>query len=409
MSLPDRAAPGGRPVAGRTFVVLAALVSLAPGCVGDGATPPAAPPAAPGAGAASALPGWALGPFARPEGQGPVIEPRPQSEFSCPMRGESVRWEALHTFNPAAIVRDGRIFVLYRAEDDSGEMEIGRHTSRLGFAESRDGLSFERRETPVLFPARDGFEEYEWYGGCEDPRIVETEDGGYVLTYTMWNRGSERRPEAARLGVATSRDLSSWTKHGHVFADAAGGRFRDHWSKSASIVVERVGERLVAARIGGRYWMYWGESPLYAASSADLIRWEPVLDGSGELLPIARPRPGHFDSALVEPGPPALLTGDGIVLLYNGKNAEGEGGDPALAAGSYSGGQILFDRSEPTKILARLDRPFFQPERAWERAGQYAAGTTFLEGLALFEGRWFLYYGCADSLVGVAVYDPALG
>jgi predicted GH43/DUF377 family glycosyl hydrolase len=38
---------------------------------------------------------------------------------------------------------------------------------------------------------------------------------------------------------------------------------------------------------------------------------------------------------------------------------------------------------------------------AYEKTGQYAAGTTFAEGLVVFHGKWFLYYGCADSLVGV--------
>ncbi len=390
----------------RAAVVASASLLLVVACRGDGAAPRDDSPVA-AVVSSTPIPAWALGPFVRPEGLGPVIEPRPGSTFSCPMRRAPVRWEALHTFNPAAVVRDGRIVVLYRAEDDTGERAIGKHTSRIGFAESRNGLAFTRSEAPVLFPGNDAQKEYEWYGGCEDPRIVEVDDGSYVLTYTMWNRDSKTHPEAARLGVATSRDLLTWTKHGHVFADAGGGRFRDHWSKSASIVVEHVGDRLIAARLGSRYWMYWGESPLYAATSSDLIHWEPIVDESGELRAIMRPRPGRFDSALVEPGPPALLTDHGIVLLYNGKNAEGGQGDPALAEGTYAGGQVLFDAEEPTKVLARLDTPFFQPELPWERAGQYAAGTTFLEGLVLFEGRWFLYYGCADSRVGVTVYDPA--
>ena len=40
------------------------------------------------------------------------------------------------------------------------------------------------------------------------------------------------------------------------------------------------------------------------------------------------------------------------------------------------------------------------------KSGQYPAGTTFVEGLVPFRGKWFLYYGTADSFVGVAVYDP---
>jgi len=131
--------------------------------------------------------GWLVGPFTRPV-NAPVISPAPQSTFTDPISGKQVHWEALHTFNPAAIVRDGKIYVLYRAEDDTGAMVIGEHTSRLGLAESEDGLHFNRLPEPVFYPAHDSQQENEVPGGVEDPRIVEGEDGTYVLTYTQWAR-----------------------------------------------------------------------------------------------------------------------------------------------------------------------------------------------------------------------------
>ena len=59
------------------------------------------------------------------------------------------------------------------------------------------------------------------------------------------------------------------------------------------------------------------------------------------------------------------------------------------------------------RLLARSDAPFIRPTEPYERTGQYAEGTTFVEGLVPFRGRWLLYYGTADSRVGVAVWDPA--
>ncbi|HAS59844.1 MAG TPA: pesticidal protein Cry15Aa, partial [Algoriphagus sp.] len=44
-----------------------------------------------------------------------------------------------------------------------------------------------------------------------------------------------------------------------------------------------------------------------------------------------------------------------------------------------------------------------QPELPFEKSGQYPEGTTFLEGLVYFQGAWYLYYGTADSMVGVVV------
>jgi predicted GH43/DUF377 family glycosyl hydrolase len=94
------------------------------------------------------------------------------------------------------------------------------------------------------------------------------------------------------------------------------------------------------------------------------------------------------------------------VAFYNGKN-HARTGDPTIPPETYAGGQVLLDRDNPTKVLGRLDRPYFQPELPFEQTGQYVAGTTFTEGLVFFHGKWFLYYGCADSFVGVAIWDPA--
>jgi predicted GH43/DUF377 family glycosyl hydrolase len=339
---------------------------------------------------------WGLGVFVRPGDVNPIITPRSESTFYCPMRKTGVHWEGLHTFNPAAVVRNGKIYVLYRAEDDSGEMQIGMHTSRLGLAESDDGIHFSRRMSPVLYPAEDGEKEREWEGGCEDPRIVESPDGTYVLTYTQWNR------KITDIGIATSKDLVTWTKHGPAFAHASGGKYLKVYHKSAGIVSRASGGRLIAARINGKYWMYWGEIEIHLATSSDLIDWRPLEDAKGDPIAVLGKRAGKFDSSFPETGPSPVLTRDGIVVLYNGKNAA-EGGDPNLQAGTYAAGEALFAANHPEKLISRTDGPVFKPELPFERSGQYAAGTTFTEGLVLFKGKYFLYYGCADSVVGVAV------
>src|SRR2546422_6026880 len=125
---------------------------------------------------------WMFGPFAKPVEVNPVITPNPSSRFRSPVNDSIVAWEAYATFNPAAVVKDGKVFVLYRAEDASGAQQIGGHTSRLGLAESADGLHFTRRATPVLYPDTDAQRQYEWPGGVEDPRIVELDNGTYIPT-----------------------------------------------------------------------------------------------------------------------------------------------------------------------------------------------------------------------------------
>jgi predicted GH43/DUF377 family glycosyl hydrolase len=339
---------------------------------------------------------WALTGIERPAGKNPIISPDTSSSFFCPMREKTVKWEFSDTFNPAAAVYKGQVVVLYRAEDNSAQ-GIGSRTSRLGYASSADGVNFNRSKYPVFYPAKDGEADQEIPGGCEDPRIACTVDGTYVMLYTQWNH------KVPRLGVATSRDLKTWTKHESAFRKAYGGKYFDMATKSASVLTRIDHGKQVIAKIGGKYFMYWGEEHVYAATSENLTDWTPLQDEKGSLKVLFSPRKGRFDSQLTECGPPAILTQKGILLLYNGKNKAGVEGDPTLPANAYCAGQALFDREDPTRLIKRLDKPFMQPTDSFEKSGQYPAGTVFIEGLVYFRNKWFLYYGCADSRVAVAV------
>ena len=143
-------------------------------------------------------------------------------------------WESAGVFNPAVVMHDGKIVMLYRAQDTHG-------TSRLGYAESADGIHFTRRPEPVLSPEAD----YEKDGGVEDPRLVKFGDT-YYLTYTGYNT------KDAQLCLATSHDLIHWDRKG-VILPAYKGNWNTGWTKSGAIVPEK---------IDGKYWMYFlGTTP----------------------------------------------------------------------------------------------------------------------------------------------------
>lgn len=340
---------------------------------------------------------WQIGPWTR-AADAPIIRPDAAATFSDPVSHQLVHWEALHTFNPAAIVRGGKVYVLYRAEDDTGKMAIAEHVSRVGMAVSEDGVHFRQMPEPIFYPDNDAELPREDQGGTEDPRIVEGPDGTYVLTYTQWSR----RTKMWSVGLATSRDLRHWTKHGPLFAGLSGGAYDRMRYKSAGILTELRHGRLIAAKRNGKFWMYWGEIEVHLASSPDLVHWTPVETAPGKPLVLLARRPGLSDSEFPEMGPPPVLTPRGIVVIYNAKNSEKGEADPSLARGAYSVQEALFDPGNPAKLLARTDRPVFQPELPFERSGQWKPGTTFSEGLVWFHNRWWLYYGCADSFVGVA-------
>jgi predicted GH43/DUF377 family glycosyl hydrolase len=302
-----------------------------------------------------------------------------------------VQWEGNYTFNPAAVIRNDTIFILYRAQDF-------KETSRIGLAWSTNGTSFTRRKNPVLYPADDKQKKYDWPGGIEDPRVVQDSSGRYYMTYTSYDG------ETARLSVATSRDLRHWTKQGLAFRQADNGKYVDLWSKSGAIVTKKKDDRLFAQKIDGKYWMYWGDTDIFLATSNDLIHWTPVQSKNGKLLPVLKTRNGKFDSGLVESGPPAIITEKGIRLIYNSMNAP-DSGSVNLPAGTYSAGQALFNKNNPKKLLHRTKTNFFKPEKLYEIKGNVNR-VVFLEGLVPYHQKWFLYYGAADSTVCVAVYNP---
>ena len=336
---------------------------------------------------------WQIKPFLKADSVNPILTPSGKLTFICPIRGEIIHWEEKDVFNPAAVFRDQKIYLLYRAEDVIGKYA---GTSRLGLAVSEDGIHFTKFDEPVFYPDQDQMKPYEWEGGCEDPRVVEDERGKYYLTYTAWDG------KTARLAIASSEDLFHWNKHGLIFEEFQGGKYRDLWSKSGAIICKRSGNQLIAAQINGKYWMYWGDTDIFLAHSTDLIRWSPLENPDGSLKSIFGPRQGFFDSDLVEPGPPALITDTGIILIYNSRN-RAVNGDPDIPAGTYSAGQILFDPQDPSRVIDRSEANFFQPENDYEITGQ-VGNVCFLEGLVPLDEEWFLYYGTADSRIAVAIF-----
>jgi predicted GH43/DUF377 family glycosyl hydrolase len=339
--------------------------------------------------------GWELGPFTRLPGA--VVGP-----------DQGLAWAAKDVFNPGGVVHDDRVCLLVRGEDTSGRFA---GVSRIGLATSTDGVSFTVEPEPVIAPGDDEWAAWEAAGGCEDPRVVEAPDGGFVCLYTGFDG------KAGTLMVATTDDLRTWTKHGPAFA---GTPFARRSSKSGAVVTEVRDGRLVAARIGGRFWMCWGEGTAFAATSDDLVRWTPItFDATGDRYltpgaagwevhrvpglaaprPVLSPRRGRFDSLLVEPGPPAVLTDAGIVLIVNGAN-HGEHGDPTSPALAYQPGQVLLDPLDPTAVLARTTEPFLRVG-ADDAAGQ-VGNVLFAQALVLFRDEWRLYLGLSDSRIGCA-------
>src|SRR5256885_13942385 len=98
--------------------------------------------------------------------------------------------------------------------------------------------------------------------------------------------------------------------------------------------------------------MYLNVPDILIATSDNLIAWTPLEDMNGTLLKVLSPRPGHFDSWLVEAGPPALITEHRILVLYNAGNSDRDG-VPDLPPPRYTGGQAPFPPGHPPQPVGR--------------------------------------------------------
>ena len=331
---------------------------------------------------------WSMQNFVKVDSLNPILKPSVKEQFTCPITKQLTSWDERNVLNPAAVVKDGKVYLLFRSQDNN-------MTSRLGLAVSDDGLHFSKLPEPVLYPLEDSMKKYEWKGGVEDPRVVESEEGDYILTYTAYDG------KTARLCLAVSRDLLHWKKQGLVLADE---KYRDTWSKSGALVARQEGNRIIAVKINGKYWMFFGDTDLFMATSEDLLHWSvSENEESKKMIAVLHPRMGYFDSRLVEPGPFALLKDEGILLLYNGSNAQNFN-DTSLAKFTYSAGQALFDKKQPWKLIDRTAGSFIKPDKAYEKQGEVNE-VCFVEGLVYFNNKWFLYYGTADSKIAVAVKE----
>lgn len=274
-------------------------------------------------------------------------------------------WEAAAVFNCAAVMKDGKVNLIYRATNASSNGAHGIYYNSLGRAVSDDGIHFSRKDRPVLAPA-DGQESR----GPEDPRIVLLE-GKYQMLYTGYGG---RFPSDWRICRAESTDLLNWKRKGVVL---------DEPNKDAA---------LFPRKINGRYVMLHRRPPdIWITDSADMITWEnhriimqPITGSSWE------------NSKIGISGPP-FLTDDGWVLIYHGV---GDNADNDKKV--YSQGIALLDKDDPSKVLYRQNTPILKPELDWEVNG-YVPNVVFSCGQVIKDNKLWVYYAGADTAIGAAV------
>ena len=191
-----------------------------------------------------------LGPFT-PYDANPILRPQ----------GDS--WESASVYNPAAVVKDDKVVLLYRAHADD-------IVSHVGLATSEDGIHFERHPEPVLSPDR-ALRGVRLRGPAGD------RDRRHLLPH-LHRPGTARTPSSAwpprptcSRGASTGRCSRTSTRScRRATASPA------PWSKAGGIL---------AMPIDGRYLMYFGEGSIYYAWSDDLIHWTPCSNDEPIMVP----------------------------------------------------------------------------------------------------------------------------
>jgi predicted GH43/DUF377 family glycosyl hydrolase len=319
---------------------------------------------------------------------GIVMEPDPAN-----------RREAEGVLNPAvARGPDGQLYLLPRLVAPGNYSRIGlarvifdRHSTPVGV--ERLGMALEPQE-PYELNAQTG-------GGVEDPRVTYLAARSlYVMTYTAFG------PHGPRIAAAVSRDLVQWHRTGLVeFAPLHGLDLATVDNKDAVLFPEPM------LAPDGRPALALIHRPTFKAPLPGLRDPRPSMWIS--YAPLDEPGPAHrlvfgqhrllaapqqgWESLKVGGGAPPVWTRKGWLVLYHGVS-----GVEQPHGVHYCAGVLLLDRHDPRRVLYRSAHSVLEPRLAAEREG-VVPWVVFPTGVDVQpDGSLDVYYGMADSRIGVA-------
>ncbi len=306
-------------------------------------------------------------------------------------------WESRAVFNPAAVLKDKKVYLLYRA--------IGKHknyagyVSRFGLAISKDGENFKRKKQPV-FTSKEEYEKWT----CEDPRIVKLKKR-FFITYTALGK-PYGKGGWARAALASTLDFHNFKRHGTITERMAN-------DKDVVLFPEQVNKRYVMLH-RPFYWkknrIYRTEKRVYIAIRRQLFEW-PWRVKIPEYFPerpsvwisysrnmikwyghkvILEPTKHRWESWKIGAGPPPIKTDKGWLVIYHGIERM------ARKKYCYSTGAALLDLQDPSKVIARTKEPILRPEEWYELEGD-VPNVVFPSGAVIIRKRLYVYYGGADK------------
>ncbi|MCL6520192.1 MAG: glycosidase [Armatimonadetes bacterium] len=278
-------------------------------------------------------------------------------------------WENKAVFNCAAARSNGTVHIIYRAIGEDG-------VSRFGYAASKNGLDvIERHSMPIYESVGDELERL----GVEDPRITRIDDT-YYITYTgvsvypcceVHPSAIHTVPWRCRVGLLSTTDFKTFKKHGCILPDMD--------NKDVVLFPEKIkGKYVMLHRIFPNIWIAYSE---------DLIHWH-------DHKVLMHVQPDSWDCNRIGAGAPPIKTEYGWLNFYHGVDHNR----------NYRLGILLLDLEDPSKVIGRSAEPVLSPEMDYEKVG-LVPNVVFTCGAISMNGRYYVYYGGADKVIGVATMD----
>jgi len=282
-------------------------------------------------------------------------------------------WEAKATFNPAALRIRNTTHILYRA------LSLD-NTSSIGYASTKDGISVDERFSLPAYIPRENFELKKIAGGnsgCEDPRLTKIGKTIYMC-YTAFDGIGP--PRVAVTSISEKNFLlKNWQWEKPVIITPVG--FDD---KDTCIFPEKTnGKYFILHRVGDEICGDYLKSLNF---KTQVIK---------KCIRIMGPRINTWDSSKVGISAPPIKTKYGWLLFYHGISK---------SHNTYRIGAVLLDLNDPAIVLSRTADPIFEPEEPYEKIG-VVNNVVFPCGMVEKNGLLYIYYGGADTVVGVATME----
>ncbi|AIT09333.1 glycosidase [Candidatus Francisella endociliophora] len=260
--------------------------------------------------------------------------------------------------DPDLIADDARV-INYKGDDYLTTL------SHLRLVCSDDGINFREDQNYLGIFGIGGHQTF----GVEDCRVSQIGDT-YYLTFTAVS------PKGVCVGMKTTKDWQHFEDHGVIFPAH---------NKDCAIFEEKVNSKYYALHrpssvdIGGNY--------IWIAESPDSLHW-------GKHKCIMQTREGMWDSARIGAGAAPIKTKDGWLEIYHGANEKHQ----------YALGAVLLDLEDPSKVLARSEKPIMLPQEDYELNGFFGE-VVFTNGHIVDGDKLTVYYGAADEFVCAADFS----